>query len=58
MAQPKGQAFALLEGGNLWKIRLPYLPANVEDEKMPLSLNEIAEDMKKRYLTNDHWWAT
>lgn len=58
MAQPKGQAFALLEGGNLWKIRLPYLPNNDEDEKMPQSLNEIAEDMKKRYVTNDHWWAT
>jgi len=57
MALPKGQAFALLEGGNLWKLRMP-LPDKADDANMPNSLNEIAAEMKKRYLTNDHWWAT
>ncbi|MCP4127513.1 MAG: TraM recognition domain-containing protein, partial [Gammaproteobacteria bacterium] len=34
---PKGQAFALLEGGQLWKIRMP-LPAT--DSEMPETLAE------------------
>jgi conjugative coupling factor TraD (TOL family) len=57
MALPKGQAFALLEGGNLWKIRMP-LPREIDDEHMPDNLNDIAKQMQNRYLTNDHWWAT
>ncbi len=57
MALPKGQAFALLEGGNLWKIRMP-LPSKIDDENMPKNLEDIASQMQKRYLTNDHWWAT
>ena len=57
MALPKGQAFALLEGGNLWKVRMP-LPSLADDKNMPQNLEEISEQMKKRYLTNDHWWAT
>ncbi|MGR9052268.1 MAG: type IV conjugative transfer system coupling protein TraD [Gammaproteobacteria bacterium] len=56
MALPKGQAFALLEGGNLWKIRMP-LPAKTEDAMMPKNLKEVAEEMQRRYVTNDHWWA-
>lgn len=57
MALPKGQAFALLEGGNLWKVRMP-LPSLADDKGMPQNLEEISAQMKKRYLTNDHWWAT
>jgi conjugal transfer pilus assembly protein TraD len=57
MALPKGQAFALLEGGNLWKIRMP-LPAKTDDDQMPKNLQEIAQEMQRRYLTNDHWWAS
>jgi conjugal transfer pilus assembly protein TraD len=56
MALPKGQAFALLEGGNLWKIRMP-LPTHSNDEMMPKDIQAIASEMKRRYLTNDHWWA-
>ncbi len=50
---PKGQAFALLEGGQLWKIRMP-LPAT--DLDMPESLTEIASEMERTYITNDHWY--
>ncbi|MCG7953145.1 MAG: type IV conjugative transfer system coupling protein TraD [Candidatus Thiodiazotropha endolucinida] len=50
---PKGQAFALLEGGQLWKIRMP-LPAT--DADMPASLTEIANEMERTYITNDHWY--
>ncbi|MEW8660783.1 MAG: TraM recognition domain-containing protein, partial [Candidatus Thiodiazotropha endolucinida] len=50
---PKGQAFALLEGGQLWKIRMP-LPAT--DSDMPENLTEIANEMERTYITNDHWY--
>jgi len=50
---PKGQAFALLEGGQLWKLRMP-LP--VEDTEMPDNLNEIAKEMARTYITNDQWY--
>lgn len=57
MALPKGQAFALLEGGNLWKIRIP-LPTKANDALLPKNLQEVATEMQRRYLTNDHWWAS
>ena len=50
---PKGQAFALLEGGQLWKIRMP-LPAT--DSDMPENLAEIANEMERTYITNDNWY--
>jgi hypothetical protein len=56
MALPKGQAFALLEGGNLWKIRMP-MPVEAGDDLIPKNMQEISDEMKRRYLTNDHWWA-
>ncbi len=52
---PKGQAFALLEGGELWKIRMP-LPTT--DADMPGSLAEIADEMERTYITNDHWFRS
>jgi conjugative coupling factor TraD (SXT/TOL subfamily) len=53
IALPKGQAFALLEGGQLWKLRMP-LPAT--DADMPDTLSEIANEMERTYITNDHWY--
>ena len=53
IALPKGQAFALLEGGQLWKLRIP-LP--VDDSDMPESLAEIASEMERTYITNDSWY--
>ncbi|MCG8023582.1 MAG: type IV conjugative transfer system coupling protein TraD [Candidatus Thiodiazotropha endolucinida] len=50
---PKGQAFALLKGGQLWKIRMP-LPAT--DSDMPETLTEITNEMERTYITNDHWY--
>ena len=50
---PKGQAFALLEGGQLWKLRMP-LPAT--DADMPGTLSEIANEMERTYITNEHWY--
>ncbi|CAI8979511.1 type IV conjugative transfer system coupling protein TraD [Pseudomonas chlororaphis] len=52
---PKGQCFALIEGGNLWKIRMP-LPASDPDEVMPKDLQALAESMRKGSSSNSDWW--
>jgi hypothetical protein len=52
---PKGQAFALLEGGNLWKIRMP-LPSPDPDEAMPEGLRELAGYMRQHYVNAGDWW--
>ncbi|GAB3683841.1 type IV conjugative transfer system coupling protein TraD [Salinisphaera aquimarina] len=52
---PKGQAFALIEGGQLFKIRMP-LPKAEDSAELPNNLSEIAEHMRERYQTADHWW--
>jgi len=51
---PKGQCFALIEGGNLWKVRMP-LPASDPDEVMPKDLQALANGMRKG-PTNADWW--
>ena len=43
---PKGQAFALLEGGNLYKLRLP-LPLPDPDSDAPDDLVKMAERMRE-----------
>ena len=53
---PKGQAFALLEGGNLWKIRMP-LPANDTDDVMPGNLQELAAGMRQSSAGSEWWEA-
>lgn len=55
VALPKGQAFGLIEGGNLWKIRMP-LPAPDPDEVMPSDLQELATYMRQRYVESGDWW--
>jgi conjugative coupling factor TraD (TOL family) len=52
---PKGQAFALLEGGNLWKVRMP-LPAPDPDEAMPRDLQQLAGYMRQHYVEAGDWW--
>ncbi|MFP1908165.1 type IV conjugative transfer system coupling protein TraD [Lonsdalea quercina] len=52
---PKGQAFALLEGGQLWKIRMP-LPAAINDAFMPDNILQLTEYMKASYRTGEQWW--
>ncbi|EPL6079250.1 type IV conjugative transfer system coupling protein TraD, partial [Klebsiella pneumoniae] len=52
---PKGQAFALLEGGQLWKLRIP-LPDAAHDPLMPESITHIAHYMEKQYDSTPIWW--
>lgn len=53
---PKGQAFALIEGGQLWKVRMP-LPGAIKDEHMPKDLQQLCKLMKERYRTGESWWT-
>ncbi|KGQ42016.1 type IV conjugative transfer system coupling protein TraD [Gallibacterium anatis] len=53
---PKGQAFALLEGGKLWKIRMP-LPVSDKDEHIPESIAQLSEYMKENYQTGETLWS-
>lgn len=55
MALPKGQAFCLLDGGHLWKVRFP-LPVE-DDEDMPENLQALTEQMRKNYHTAEAWWT-
>ncbi|MCC4607838.1 type IV conjugative transfer system coupling protein TraD [Xanthomonas campestris pv. zinniae] len=55
VALPKGHAFALMEGGNLWKVRMP-LPAPDPDEVMPRDLQELAGHMRQHYVEAGAWW--
>ncbi|SDS62946.1 conjugative coupling factor TraD, TOL family [Pseudomonas cedrina] len=48
VALPKGQAFALLEGGTLWKLRMP-LPARQTAAALPDDLTELTQQMRQRY---------
>lgn len=45
---PKGQAFALIEGGQLWKIRIP-LASTVNDPHMPADNEMINVRLRQRY---------
>lgn len=55
VALPKGQAFALIEGGQLWKIRMP-LPQPDPDDVLPQSMRKLIEAMRERYAEADPWW--
>ena len=45
---PKGQAFALIEGGQLFKLRMP-LPDTRDELALPSGLDAIADDMARQY---------
>src|SRR3546814_4846297 len=52
---PKGQCFALMQGGALWKVRMP-LPDPDPDENMPSDLQQLAESMRPSYTEPGQWW--
>ncbi|MCX4030186.1 type IV conjugative transfer system coupling protein TraD [Endozoicomonas sp. SM1973] len=55
-ALPKGQAFALLNGSQLYKIRMP-LASKKDSEAMPPNLMDLMDAMKKTYQSNVDWGA-
>ena len=52
---PKGQAFAMLSGGQLWKLRVP-LADSIDDAVLPQAFRDVATEMERSYVTNDHWY--
>ena len=52
---PEGQAFAMLSGGQLWKLRMP-LADTIADNSLPPLLRNLAKEMERSYITNDHWY--
>ena len=48
---PKGQAFALIHGGQLYKLRLP-LPDASHDPLMPADLDAIGQEVRRRHAGN------
>ncbi|PBK03667.1 conjugative coupling factor TraD, PFGI-1 class [Pseudomonas abyssi] len=53
----KGQCFALIQGGQLWKVRMP-LPAPDKDEVMPDDLRQMADYMRQSYTDSNQWWVS
>ncbi|MGH2708995.1 MAG: type IV conjugative transfer system coupling protein TraD, partial [Actinomycetota bacterium] len=52
---PKGQAFALLEGGQLYKLRLPLIE-DPNDSAMPPTLHAALDTMARRSTSAAGWW--
>ena len=46
----------LLEGGQLWKIRMPLPAGDADDVLMPESIEKIAEEMRRSYHSGESWW--
>lgn len=51
---PKGQAFAIVDGAKLYKIRFPLLK-NCKNN-LPPSIREMCDVMSEQYKTSDGWW--
>lgn len=57
VALPKGQAFALIEGGQLWKIRMPLPELDEQDNEVPADLQQLVHYMRSHYTDAPHWWT-
>ncbi len=52
----------MLSGGQLWKLRIP-LADTIDDAALPQAFRDLAIEMERSYITNDHgyrqretWW--
>jgi conjugative coupling factor TraD (TOL family) len=54
VALPKGQAFVLLKGSELWKIRIP-MPSKIDDDALPDDLGEMLRLMRQGYTSVTDW---
>lgn len=54
---PKGQAFALLEGGQLWKLRFPMPVKDPADGILPDSLSQMVRQMRSKYESYAEQWS-
>ena len=56
MQLPKGQAYMLTKGNELYKIRFPLLDDEQDDIQLPEHVEDMCEQMKNNYETGDEWW--
>lgn len=54
VALPKGQAFVLLRGSELWKIRIP-MPSKEDDQELPDDLGTMLRHMRQHYASVVDW---
>lgn len=54
VALPKGQAFVLLKGSELWKIRIP-MPSKTDDQELPDDLGDMLQHMRRSYTSVVDW---
>jgi len=54
VALPKGQAFVLLKGSELWKIRIP-MPSKADDRELPDDLGQMLRYMRQGYSSVVDW---
>ena len=54
VALPKGEAFALLNGSEAWKIRIP-LPSGEDNADLPDHLGEMLRAMRQQYRSVMQW---
>ncbi len=52
---PQGQAFALLSGSHLYKIRIPVMKQNTAVE-YPSHIKEMVADMRRNYTSREGWY--
>ena len=52
---PVGQAFALIEGARLVKLRFPLYSSN-DDDLLPPTLEELKTRMEAKYQEQKQWW--
>ena len=53
---PVGEAFALLSGSHLHKIRIPFITRNYDERKLPGYIKGMVADMRDRYHSTDGWF--
>lgn len=53
---PKGQAFALLDGAKLYKLRFPLMDDKKDNIPIPKDVEEICALMESNYQTSDSWY--
>jgi len=56
MQLPKGQAFMLTKGSELYKVRFPLINDKADNIQIPEHVDEMCEELKQRYQTSDEWW--
>ena len=56
MQLPKGQAFMLTKGSELYKVRFPLIDDRADSIQIPEHVEDMCEEMKQRYQTSENWW--